>query len=35
MPGFAQKSVNVFIEQMRRYLAGEPLLYVVDRQKGY
>ncbi len=35
MPGFAQEGVKVFIEQIRRYLAGEPLRYVVDRQKGY
>jgi phosphoglycerate dehydrogenase-like enzyme len=37
--GLAEKlwhrQYEVFSENLRRYLAGQPLLYVVDKQKGY
>jgi phosphoglycerate dehydrogenase-like enzyme len=35
MPGAADLLVQVFIDNLRRYRAGEPLLGVVDRQAGY
>ncbi len=35
MPGLAIGRLHIFAEQIRRYLAGEPLLYVVDKKKGY
>ena len=33
--GYAQRAIPFFCENLRRYLAGEPLLNVVDKQKGY
>ena len=30
-----QRHYALFSENLRRYLAGEPLLFVVDKQKGY
>ena len=30
-----QKNVNMFCEDLRRYAAGEPLQYLVDREAGY
>ncbi len=35
MPGLAMGRMHIFAEQIRRYLAGEALLYVVDKKKGY
>lgn len=33
--GYAQRAVPFFCENLRRYLAGESLLNVVNKQKGY
>ena len=33
--GYARRGVPVYCENLRRYLAGEPLLNLVDKQKGY
>lgn len=33
--GYARRGVPVYCENLRRYLAGEPLLSLVDKQKGY
>jgi len=30
-----QRHYELFSENLRRYIAGEPLLYVVDKHKGY
>jgi phosphoglycerate dehydrogenase-like enzyme len=30
-----QRHYALFAENLRRYLAGEPLLFIVDKQKGY
>jgi phosphoglycerate dehydrogenase-like enzyme len=30
-----QRHYELFSQNLRRYVAGEPLLYVVDKQKGY
>lgn len=35
MPGAADLLVQVFIDNLRRYRAGEPLIGVVDREAGY
>ncbi|MBM4406176.1 MAG: D-2-hydroxyacid dehydrogenase [Chloroflexi bacterium] len=35
MPGLTAGRMQIFAEQIRRYLAGEPLMYVVDKKKGY
>jgi phosphoglycerate dehydrogenase-like enzyme len=35
LPGLAMGRMHIFADQIRRYLAGKPLLYVVDKQKGY
>ncbi len=34
-PGTAQRSVEIFIDNLRRYLSGEPLRNVVDKAAGY
>lgn len=34
-PRFWERETELIIENMRRYLAGEPLLNVVDKQAGY
>jgi D-2-hydroxyacid dehydrogenase (NADP+) len=34
-PGYVDAVVDVFCDNLRRYLAGEPLRNVVDRQAGY
>ncbi len=34
-PGTAQRSVEIFIDNLRRYLSGEPLRNVVDKSAGY
>lgn len=33
--GNAERFIQLVCENLRRYLAGEPLLYVVDKQGGY
>jgi Phosphoglycerate dehydrogenase and related dehydrogenases len=34
-PRTRERIVNLFCENLRRYLRGEPLLNVVDKQAGY
>lgn len=34
-PAYAERAAALFAENLRRYLAGQPLLNVVDRQQGY
>jgi phosphoglycerate dehydrogenase-like enzyme len=33
--GTRQRTRNLFIENMKRFAAGEPLLNVVDKKAGY
>ena len=33
--GYAKRGIALYCENMRRYLAGEPLTNVVDKSKGY
>lgn len=35
MPDYAENAAAIFIENLRRYLAKEPLLNVVDKKTGY
>jgi D-2-hydroxyacid dehydrogenase (NADP+) len=32
---YEERAVDLFKENLRRYLAGEPLLNLVDREEGY
>jgi D-2-hydroxyacid dehydrogenase (NADP+) len=34
-PGYEQHVADVFLENLRRYVAGEPLTSVVDKESGY
>lgn len=34
-PHIEEREVDLFLENLRRYVAGEPLLNVVDKQAGY
>lgn len=34
-PHYDERATDIFAENLRRYLAGEPLLNLVDREKGY
>jgi len=34
-PNYEQRSIDIFCENLHRYLAGQPLLNVVDKTKGY
>ena len=34
-PGYRERANKIFLENLRRYLAGEPLINVVDKQEGY
>jgi phosphoglycerate dehydrogenase-like enzyme len=33
--GTAQRSVEIFVDNLKRYVAGEPLRNIVDKQAGY
>ena len=33
--GYSQRMTDLFCENLRRYLAGEALLNVVDKERGY
>ncbi|MBI2907279.1 MAG: D-2-hydroxyacid dehydrogenase [Chloroflexi bacterium] len=35
MPEYNTRALEVFLENLRRYLAGQPLINVVDRARGY
>jgi len=35
IPDYESRAAEVFCENLRRYLAGEPFLHEVDREKGY
>ncbi|MBU4372191.1 MAG: D-2-hydroxyacid dehydrogenase [Proteobacteria bacterium] len=35
IPDYELRAVDVFCENLRRYLAGDPFLHEVDREKGY
>ncbi|MCA9982239.1 MAG: hypothetical protein KDD89_15450, partial [Anaerolineales bacterium] len=34
-PHYNERTAELFAENLRRYLAGEPLLNVVNRERGY
>ena len=34
-PGYNQRAGRIFLENLRRYQAGEPLMNVVDKAEGY
>ena len=34
-PHYDDRASDLFAENLRRYLAGEPLLNLVDRERGY
>jgi D-2-hydroxyacid dehydrogenase (NADP+) len=34
-PGYAERAARIFLENLKRYLAGEPLLNEVDKEAGY
>lgn len=35
MPDYERRATDIFCENLRRYLAGEPFLHEVDKEKGY
>ena len=35
MPDYNAQALEVFCENLRRYLAGQPLMNVIDRARGY
>jgi phosphoglycerate dehydrogenase-like enzyme len=35
MPDYNARAMDVFCENLRRYLAGQPLINVIDRTRGY
>ncbi len=35
VPGWEDRVVGLFVENFRRYVAGRPLLHVVDKRRGY
>jgi len=34
-PNYERRTVDIFCENLRRYMAGDPLLNVVDKTVGY
>ncbi|HEX2950949.1 MAG TPA: D-2-hydroxyacid dehydrogenase [Armatimonadota bacterium] len=34
-PGYYADAIQIFLKNLRRYLAGEPLINVVDKERGY
>jgi phosphoglycerate dehydrogenase-like enzyme len=34
-PGYQERAGRIFLENLRRYLAGEPMVNVVDKREGY
>ena len=34
-PTYGERANQIFLENLRRYLAGEPLRNVVDKREGY
>jgi len=34
-PGYQERAGKIFLENLRRYLAGEPMINVVDKREGY
>ena len=34
-PGYNQRAGKIFLENLRRYLAGEPMINLVDKHEGY
>lgn len=34
-PGYDERAGKIFLENLRRYLAGEPLMNLVDQREGY
>jgi phosphoglycerate dehydrogenase-like enzyme len=34
-PNYERRAVDIFCENLRRYIAGQPLLNVVDKSTGY
>jgi len=34
-PNYEQRAVDIFCENLRRYIAGQPLLNIVDKSTGY
>lgn len=34
-PHYEQRAVDIFCENLRRYIAGQPLLNLVDKSTGY
>jgi len=34
-PSTRQRGIGIFVENLRRYQAGQPMLNVIDKQAGY
>jgi len=35
IPDYERRATDLFCENLRRYVSGEPLLHEVDKGKGY